>query len=395
MSPLYGLAVTVVALWFCGRLARFNPPADFRRFRTLDGLRGLAALAVFLEHTIIWYRYNLTGSWTNPPSNVYTQCGQGGVTIFFLITSFLFWDKIKSARNGTIDWTRFYVARAMRLLPLFYVSVIVIFLLAWSAARGRAPILPNGSLLDTLTLFPHGVPDFFGGANVYFYNAGVTWSLIYELFFYLLLPVVYILIKPFWAWNRFAIMAAQLTLLWALAHYANIAWLFTRIFFIGVIAYEIAASPLGQKSRGLLAGPVGSVAIAAILIVLVNAFNSAFYFRAELLYGVIAFIILVGNDFFGLLTLPATRKLGEISYSVYLLQGFVLYQIFHHDHHLSMPVSLHWTLAGVACVVLLAIANVTFTLIERPAMALTPVVTRGVKHFFRRVGLGGRLRRAD
>ncbi|MCC9001654.1 MAG: acyltransferase, partial [Candidatus Competibacter sp.] len=54
------------------------------RYPSLDGLRGYLALAVFVSHSSIWYFYLRTGTWDVPPSNVYTQLGQGSVTLFFM-----------------------------------------------------------------------------------------------------------------------------------------------------------------------------------------------------------------------------------------------------------------------------------------------------------------------
>ena len=102
---------------------------------------GVMALAVFVSHSSIWYFYLRTGTWDVPPSNVYTQLGQGSVTLFFMITGFLFWSKLLDGRQQPIDWSRLYLSRALRLGPLYLVAVACVMFLSFgragfSVARG-------------------------------------------------------------------------------------------------------------------------------------------------------------------------------------------------------------------------------------------------------------------
>ncbi|MBW4036865.1 MAG: acyltransferase [Proteobacteria bacterium] len=375
-SPLFALMIVLVALGFTNRLAAHTPPPDYKRFRTLDGLRGLAALAVVIHHSEVWYFFNSTGHWLNPPSNFYTQCGQGGVTVFFVMTGFLFWDKIKPDRP--IDWVRFYTARILRLMPLFYVLVLLIMLLSAISSGFRTAFIPPGALVAIVTMFPRGVPDFFHGTNVFFYTVGVTWSLSNELFFYLLLPALFLAKSHTRSLGRSTAMLIVGVLAWRFGVFMGLNWMFLRSLFIGVLCYEICHARAFAWLRPVLVGPVGTLLIGIVLLVIVRDYNSAFYSRAELLYGAMFLIVACGNTGFGLLTHRATRKLGEISYGVYLLQGFALFTVFHHAHRTPATPLHHWVLAIPAVLGLIAVSAATFRWIERPCIDRSRAVAASI-----------------
>ncbi|WP_419760663.1 acyltransferase family protein [Acidisoma sp.] len=68
-----------------------TPPTTTRaRVQTIDGLRGFLAIGVFIHHSVIYHQYLLTGRWDVPPSVFYTNIGKAGVTVFFMITGYLF-----------------------------------------------------------------------------------------------------------------------------------------------------------------------------------------------------------------------------------------------------------------------------------------------------------------
>jgi peptidoglycan/LPS O-acetylase OafA/YrhL len=74
---------------------------------------------------------------------------------------------------------------------------------------------------------------------------------------------------------------------------------------------------------------------------------------------------------FGLLLTRPARRLGDISYGIYLLQGPVLLLAF------SFPAlrvasaaspAVHWSLAAIAAAALTAFATLTHSLVERPGI---------------------------
>lgn len=75
------------------------------RTMTIDGLRGYLAVGVFIHHAVIYYRYLTERIWDNPASSLYTQLGSINVSLFFMITGYLFWGKIISCQGRQVGST--------------------------------------------------------------------------------------------------------------------------------------------------------------------------------------------------------------------------------------------------------------------------------------------------
>jgi peptidoglycan/LPS O-acetylase OafA/YrhL len=87
----------------------------------LDGLRGVAVLMVVLEH-----------SWLLDPHVPYA--GEAGVTVFFTMSGFLITRLLleEHQQTGRIDFRKFYLRRALRLLPALYL-MLAVSLAVWGA----------------------------------------------------------------------------------------------------------------------------------------------------------------------------------------------------------------------------------------------------------------------
>jgi len=148
----------------------------------LDSVRGLAILAVLFYHGFFWSQGlgGLAG-----PARLFvlvTLPGWLGVNLFFVLSGFLITGILLETRKRADYYKRFYVRRALRILPAYYA---VLFLLAILKAASPAFLLLSFFYLSNVT-------PLFGVAVSY----TVLWSLAVEEHFYLLWPTVIRRLSP-------------------------------------------------------------------------------------------------------------------------------------------------------------------------------------------------------
>jgi peptidoglycan/LPS O-acetylase OafA/YrhL len=130
------------------------------RYPLMDGLRGLAAIAVLLHHI-----GPLAGCIQLVPF------GFLAVDLFFVMSGFVIALTYESRLGVNLSWRRFAILRIFRLYPVLALSVVLAVLIHPSVAGPDAAI----SAMRALFL----VPDF-SAAALFPINA-VLWSLFYEL----------------------------------------------------------------------------------------------------------------------------------------------------------------------------------------------------------------------
>ena len=144
------------------------------RLSELDGLRGIAALAVVLYHYI--YHYNNLYSHAFPVPS-FVQLGVYGVNLFFMISGFvIYWTISRSDQPFDFIFSRF-----SRLFPVYWCSVILTFTVVYFASLpGREQDL--FTLLVNLSM----IQEYLGFSHI----DGVYWTLSLELAFYFWITVI-------------------------------------------------------------------------------------------------------------------------------------------------------------------------------------------------------------
>lgn len=157
------------------------------RFRELDGLRGLAALAVVLTHYTKAFDQNMPG---HRPFPFPFDWGRLGVHLFFMISGFvIFATTSRYPRPG-----RFVLARAIRLYPTYWTCVSLTVIITWkiNELSQRWPVnLANYTMLQ----------DFLRIRNI----DGAYWSLACELVFYAVIAIL-LAVSPRGLTNRSILM---------------------------------------------------------------------------------------------------------------------------------------------------------------------------------------------
>jgi exopolysaccharide production protein ExoZ len=330
-------------------------------FRNVQGLRAIAALLVFSVHLNVHelrFLYPL---------------GEWGVDLFFVISGFVMitstWNEFASPAISL----RFFLRRLTRVYPPYWVAmipIVLLFLFSPHAVNGSQAIRP--SIPASLLLVPQdGKP-----------LLTVSWTLVYEIFFYIIFAVVLAFDRRWCLPLVFAWGAATLVLGAALAplhnHWADVYTSSISIEFIfGVCAGYLV------RTRGAL-WPVASLVLGLVLIGAADRWYEAFDAAAGL-HGSLRFLCigvpaaLIFNGAVGLetryaLIAPAAlQRLGNASYSLYLwhVPLSILIERTTHGFLLRHPgplVHALWLIAVVAIVI--SASLVLYDRVERPLLRL-------------------------
>ena len=348
------------------------PPTDLAvRVGTIDGLRGLLALAVFFHHAAIWHQYIIIGEWRPPPSRFYANLGPAGVSMFFMITGYLFWSQMLKTR-GRPNFLKLYVGRLFRIVPLYLVLAVIVLVSVGFATHWRlneSPFSVSNEVARWLAGGVLDVPD----VNAYhasLISASVTWSLSYEWMFYASL-----IVTAFFARNPLAgfllpLVGLITVILLFYCGYRLFEAKIALLFSVGMIAAAVREPLASAALNGIPQWALSAVAIGAAALA-VMGFDGMYGVAPELLLGVGFLLIVSGATLFGLLLTRPARRLGDISYGIYLLQGPVLLLAF------SFPAlrvasaaspAVHWSLAAIAAAALTAFVTLTHSLVERPGI---------------------------
>jgi len=102
-------------------------------FKHLDALRGIMASYVTLVHFFILYTLNKNQQlvFTNLSYLSFVQLGQVFMTVFFVLSGFLitYILLVEKEKTGNVSFKKFYLRRAFRILPMYYLAVFAMYFL--------------------------------------------------------------------------------------------------------------------------------------------------------------------------------------------------------------------------------------------------------------------------
>lgn len=295
------------------------------RVPELDGLRGLAIIAVVLYHAF---------GWRSPAHDAghaallveMTKVGWLGVDLFFVLSGFLITSILIRTPKGKGYFKNFYLSRVFRILPLYAVMLVAVFLLIPHSAKFVG--LSAAFLANVTPLF--GVPIAYG----------VFWSLAVEEHFYLIWPwLVRWMSVP-----TLACMAAGICLLEPLvrlyAHmhgagvYAASWYRFDGLAWGALLACLVIWRPRIVRRFGAATVILGVLLLVGLLPFGVMTrrtdVGAALQFTvAQLLFvGIVAQSVeAAGSVWTGPLRFRWLRWIGSISYALYLIHFLVLREV--------------------------------------------------------------------
>ena len=149
----------------------------------IDGLRGIAVLMVLLVHTSQRVGNNYVGSFKFHFFESFVNAGARGVQLFFIISAFTLFNSTRSRyTSDKYPIINFIIRRAFRILPFWWVMVIVTSLLTGSI-YDIPRVLSNMFFVFGFIRFKENVELVTGG-----------WSLFVEETFYVMLPFIFLFI---------------------------------------------------------------------------------------------------------------------------------------------------------------------------------------------------------
>lgn len=173
-----------------------NKPADqSRRYvASLTGLRGIAALFVFIFHYGFFnpgIRLDLSVPVIGKALQFPLGFGFAGVDVFFVLSGFLLslpFARASLTQSGHQPLGQYYKRRILRVFPAYYAQLAIILVvgswfITWQALSGAS-------------LFAHLFMFFNVGGDPVRPMVGVWWTLPVELSFYLMLPFIASFMRP-------------------------------------------------------------------------------------------------------------------------------------------------------------------------------------------------------
>jgi peptidoglycan/LPS O-acetylase OafA/YrhL len=154
------------------------------RVPELDGLRGVAILLVVFFHATIVGSGTPTGALLH---GVFRNFGWTGVDLFFVLSGFLITGILVDSRDAPRALRHFYARRALRIFPVYYGFLILVFLIVPRVAPGAL------SVGDDAVFYWVYLQNFAVAAQgdwVHSRFLNLFWSLAIEEQFYLVWPWV-------------------------------------------------------------------------------------------------------------------------------------------------------------------------------------------------------------
>lgn len=341
----------------------------------VDGLRGLAIAGVLAYHLD------------------YLWAGGGflGVDLFFVISGYVITRLIRFELERTegVDLRRFYLARALRLLPALITVVLVIAFLAPVLAPDAAR-----SFISTVPFTLTGTSNwyFIAISNNYFLNQGRsllqhTWSLSVEAQYYLLWPVILLALRKrsmkYVLWILLVTSAVALAITFGISTANAGTGALGSVLYFGTPTHlpslligsalglvwgpEYLSGPISRAVRRTLDG-IGSVALIGIVALFLVPFAdatpalSAAFPSIAVLSGILIAVLVHPRTRLKLLfTNPLMLWLGTRSYSLYLWH-WPIFQLFRPGLEIgsaSGAAIVRWSL-------LIAASEASYRFIEEP-----------------------------
>src|SRR5579864_2458270 len=309
-----------------------NEPLLRQTMPELDSIRGLAILMVVVYHAFYWQN-DLHGlSHITKLLVLASWMGRLGVNLFFVLSGFLITGLLLQSSGRPDYYRRFYVRRALRILPAYYA---LLFVLAFAALMHRVSL----AFVGLSAIYLANMAPLLGVSMSY----PVLWSLAVEEHFYLVWPmvvrrfaprrlfliaVIVVVITPILRWISFAIDSHRGYVSFTFSDYT---WnsldglAFGALLMIALRQFGWSRRTLGGYSTMAILGAAG-IWFAGIPFGILSRQGAALGAALQVtpwnlgFAGVLGLFLLAGTSQWKAVVLsPVLAFLGRISYGLYLI----------------------------------------------------------------------------
>lgn len=287
-------------------------------------LPGLSIIRVIAAFSVLFGHFYQFGRWGDVPHiwlpEIYTP-----VTTFFVISGFLIaWGLLREVdRTGDVDITNAYKRRAIRILPLYYIGVLLGFAALWTwgdSIEGNVPLL-----LCLMPNLAHALGE--GVFPLWHY-----WTLGTEVMFYLWFPWIIVWCRKYLLQVLCAIGIGWMLLKWGcyVVLGKGFVYRFVCVTQFDTIMMGAVAAMLFYEDRAWLRRICSNWGFTLISWCLFLSTNLWMEFlpspvRAEMIAMLSVMVILSGFYGHPVLENKVTQYVGNLTYGIYLFHPIVIY----------------------------------------------------------------------
>lgn len=290
---------------------------------SMEGIRGFAVFLVFLVHYVSLVNPWLSESTATYRISVHTQSiGNVGVDLFFVLSGYLIYGMLIRKERPFGDYM---MRRIQRIYPTF-TAVFVLYLLLSALFPSESKI--PGGLEGVLFI----VQNFLLLPGLFDIEAIITvaWSLSYEFFYYLLIPLVIGALRlRSWNWKyRTGLFSAVTVLLFSCFAVFD-GHIRLLMFISGILLFEVTET---GKTKAIPPVGIPALVLAIASVILLNQLQMNGWWSQAILFVLFSVFCLdcfVANGAATrLFSFSPMRWLGNMSYSYYLIHGLSLKFLF-------------------------------------------------------------------
>lgn len=342
---------------------------DTTRLNSLDGLRGFAVLLVFVVHFAqfaLEKKYALL-PWEQSIYSFTFYYGQTGVDLFFALSGYLIYDALIRQKFDTREYIK---RRTFRIYPVFlfilaiYSTAALLGFHKEKAAELGSNLWQISSYLFLNILLIPLMPTAFGITPL----ITATWSLAYEMLFYLVGPLI---TRPTGFYklstkNRLFIIIIFTIIAQLLMVYTN-GFARPLMFLSGIIVSELSRKMQYRCPSGL---GVFALFLSPLIVVIFPPAHRFPAIEVFLLYGLLLYeTVTPGTLANRIFSNSLLCRIGIISYSLYLCHTLILRIYFRYvPSAIDFPIIFN---LAPALIIVCCVAWLMYRTIEAPFISLT------------------------